>query len=232
MKSNFAVFIICNLFLLACQNSNQKNAQESEKPQNAVPITFTERYDDTVNKEIEKAKTQPKNSILLGFELGMNEEEYKLRFDELIKQSILKPLVEFEENSKFVSLSADTTGFFYPLEIENEFYPLHFVPTFKGKKLSSISAKIETKLGDKKTETLYENLVELYTKKYGDDYLEKVNMYKPNDFIWIDSNRHINLLVSFSSIQIDYSDIMKMNINLAKGEKKKEENKSSSLDDI
>ncbi len=224
MKTIF-LFTFTALFF-SCQNSDQ-NELDSK-----TTSTFTEKYTNKVNQEIEKAKTQPENVILLGFELGMNEQQYKAKFDKLTKENTLKPLIDFKENSKFAYSSADTTDFFYPLEIDKELYPLYFVPTFKEGKLSSISAKISPQLGETKTEDLYKNLVKLYTKKYGNDYLERVNMYKPNDFVWINSNRHINLSVSFSSIQIDYNDILTMDTNLIKGEKTKEENNSSSLNDI
>ncbi len=226
---HFILFFIfaSSFFFHSCQNSNQNNLKG-----NNISPTFTEKYTERINQEIEKSKTKKENSILLGFELGMDIEKYTEKFDQLVKQNTLKPLVDFKENSKFASLSADTTAFFYPLEINGEFYPLHFVPVFKEDKLVSISAKISPELGETKTENLYKNLVELYTKKYGNDYLERVNMYKPNDFVWINANRHINLSVSFLSIQIDYGDIMTMDINVKKGDQKKEENKSSSLDDI
>ena len=232
MKSIHILFVAIPFFLYSCQNTSQKNSKTENQEDKNNTLSFTEKYTKKINQEAEKAKEKQQNTIFLNFKLGMEENEYKAKFDELVKQKTLKPLIDFKDNFKFAYSSADTTGFFYPLEINNEFYPLYFVPTFKEGKLSAISAKISPQLGEAKTENLYKNLVQLYTEKYGNEYLERVNMYKPNDFIWINSNRHITLSVNFASIKIDYDDINKMDINVQKGEKKKEVNSSSSLDDI
>lgn len=223
MRSLFFIVVLLPFFS-ACQENNQNTKGNIS--------SFSQKYKEKVNQELEKAKTKEENTLLLGFELGMSEEAYQSKFNALVKENTLKPLIDFADNSKFVSSSADTTDYFYSLEIDGEFYPLHFFPTFKDKKLSAISAKTSLKVGESKTERLYKNLVELYIKKYGDDYLERVNMYKPNDFVWIDANRQIILSVGFSTLQIDYSDSRKTDVHLIEGEKIKEENTSSSLDDI
>lgn len=187
----FSILLILVLLLVSC--GEEKSEKENKND-------FDISYNKIINYELDKEKQY--YDVFLDFKFGMSQDQVERKFDILIAEGKV-----FQDSTMKVSyLDSNITVFGYMYDfhsdstiyksiINNMYYNdslyVQTLVIYSGYNLSS-----------------YENLVELYEKKYGDYKLQREGLYAEGKTIWINSNREIIIAkLSGIGISIKYTDL-------------------------
>jgi hypothetical protein len=166
--------------------------------------TWEYEYEEKVEKSLEASKKQ--NVIFLDFEFGMSQVSYDYHRKNLLKEGVLRPVM-MEETSKFTDIKIDSSKLEFNLKLPSGTHSVLFYPKFEDDKLVQLELQILPKTVGRDLKKLYQEVLQVYKVRYGNDLLEKKQVLGPNEFFWFKSNKQIKLLQSVLSINVLYSDL-------------------------
>lgn len=166
--------------------------------------TWEYKYAQLIKKSLEKEK--PSNMAFLNFELGMSAEAFNYHENALAQKKIIVP-VNSESTTKFISSTNKVSQYKFDLLLKSGKHDVVYKPLFEDGKLVQIHLEVLPKVVGSDLTKLYQEVIQVYRKKYGKDFLEKKQVFGSNDFFWFDSNKQIKLSQNALSINVSYSDL-------------------------
>ena len=148
-------------------------------------------------KEREISSGVRHDDIFLDFRLGMTHNEYWRHHENLKNQNKIR---EIDNWSVYTFYFGDQNKF---LSAGSVFYAQYFED-----KLFSLTISVEPN-DQMPRNKLLKYLVDIYKKKYGNDFITKPSQYSSStDYIWIDGNRQITVSAESPNVFIFYVDLI------------------------
>lgn len=213
----YAIFIVLT-FVLGCNEFIDK-----------YESTWEYKYEQLVGKSLEAEK--PRNNIFLNFELGMTPEAFKFHERELLKKQVIAP-VNYEPSTKFSAKISGSSQYRFDMNLKSGVYEVHYKPIFVDGKLVELNVEILPKILGSNLTKLYREVIQVYRNKYGDDFLEKKQVFGSNNFFWFESNKQVKLSENVMAIHVKYSDLNWLDLRKESSDNALLEQDSSNVNEV
>lgn len=202
-------------FLAACGGKDgQENDQPQTEEQPVVPdepevqLTETQRLQQDVGKYMDEQLAKPEKvmDIVAGFEFGMNKKQVSEHRKNMARRGVLK------ERKKSVTSSKTITEYVWLLKLS----PKKSVDTYLDFKYTAEEmyqgavyqavCNLKTPRGES-TSSLIEETKSKFVEWYKEPAFNLPSENGCSHYLWIDSNRHIELKCGAEGVQVVYTDM-------------------------